>query len=87
MGDFSLWYSLALKMNIFFENRILERCQITGIGFDIVHHLCFNGGQDFEKVLVYWLICQWIKSGTVFQPVSPNRYIIHITAGLIIGRT
>ena len=59
----------------------------SGIGFDIVHHLCFNGGQDFEKVLVYWLICQWIKSGTVFQPVSPNRYIIHITAGLIIGRT
>ena len=26
MGDFSLWYSLALKMNIFFENIILEKC-------------------------------------------------------------
>ena len=30
MGDFSLWYSLALKINIFFENIILEKCKISG---------------------------------------------------------
>ena len=31
MGDFSLWYSLALKINIFFENIILEKCKISGL--------------------------------------------------------
>ena len=77
-----------MKVRPYFTmEKVQKLAENTGIGFDIVHHLCFNGGQDFEKVLVYWLICQWIKSGTVFQPVSPNRYIIHITAGLIIGRT
>ena len=31
MGDFSLWYSLALNMNIFFENIILEKFYISGL--------------------------------------------------------
>ena len=31
LGDFSLWYSLAWKINIFFEYIILEKCYISGL--------------------------------------------------------